>query len=94
MISFVKYPPKLALCDNVMRLEVATNLQANTEGGVSIEVTFLMPLIRYWVQTLFIQTLPGSASMDMSEYIRSMMFTPQQFTFPEQTHIPGTLKPV
>lgn len=88
MISFVKYPPKLALCDNVMRLEVATDLPANTEGGVSIEVTLFDAADQILGADVLYPILPGSASMDMSEYIRSMMFTPRQFTFPEQGNIP------
>lgn len=92
MISFVKNPPNLALCDNVMRFEVATTLPANTEGGVSIEVTVFDADDAILGADLLYPSLPGSASTNLSEYIRSMMYSLQQFTFPEQGNIPWNPK--
>lgn len=87
MITVTKKPPVVALCDNTMLFEFTTDLQQGTEDVFILIQPWYEPNNVLGEERIY-PAVPGAADTNLSEYLRSGMYTLKQFVFPEQGNVP------
>ncbi|MBW6491865.1 MAG: hypothetical protein K0B15_11805 [Lentimicrobium sp.] len=93
MITFIKKPLIVALCDNPMIFRIATDLPTGTENiSVYIDPYYSVNNIYLGREVLYPAPL-GTADVDLSDYFISGLQQTKQFHFPEQGNVPWSIRP-
>lgn len=86
-VTITKKPPVVALCDNVMLFEFATDLENVDDVYLLVMPQYTSPSQELGIDKIY-PGVPGTAQTDLSEYLRLGLQKKQQFVFPEQGNVP------